>query len=142
MANLLLLLAIIIYALGYLGKPAKSALHSRSRDRLVVTGVLVLVISIQLVVSTDNGLHRAETFKGTMILGDRIVVNQDRVPPGEVQCYTYAGIETYTGEIGDPEAIAEAQQDGLSEFSPGPYETHRAEGLPRIPQCRSPQTAK
>jgi hypothetical protein len=142
MANLLLFLTILVYGLGHLGGPSKVVLHSGSRARLFVIGILAVVTSIQLVVSTDNGLNRAETSNESVMLGDRIVVNQDQIPHGEELCYALAGIETYTGEVGDNEALVEAQEDRLSEFSPGPYETYRAEGLPKISQCQSPQTAK
>jgi hypothetical protein len=136
MANLLLFLAIIVYALGRV--PATSLLHSHSRAPLVVSGVLAAVISIQLAVSTDDGLKGAHTSMDSMVLGDRLIVNRDQIPHNEELCYALAGIETYTGEVGDNEALTQAQADHLSELSPGPAQTYRAEGLPKLSECRSP----
>ena len=101
MANLLLLLAIIVYAIEHLEIPAAPALHSRSRPALVMVGALAVVIAIQLAVSTDNGLNSAQTFRNSMVLGDRLIVNRDQIPHGEEECYTFDGIGTYTGEFGD-----------------------------------------
>ena len=101
MANLLLLLAIIVWAIEHLENPAASALHSRSRPALVMVGALAVVIAIQPAVSTGNGLNSAQTFRNSMVLGDRLVVNRDQIPHEEEECYTFAGIGTYTGEFGD-----------------------------------------
>jgi hypothetical protein len=136
MANLLLLLAIIVYVLRQL--PAKAEFHSNSRAPFVVVGALAVVISIQLVVSTDNGLNSAQTSRGSMVLGDRLIVNRNQIPHGEELCYALYGIEKYAGEVGDNEAVAEAQGDRLSELASGPDQTYEAEGLPKLSECRSP----
>ena len=134
MANLLLLLAIAIYVLGRV--PAGAGLRGPARSALAVIGVLAAVIAIQLAVSTDNGLNRAETSKESTILGDRLIVNWNHIPHGQALCYAFA-VETYAGESGDSEALVEAQADHLSELSPGPDQIYKVEGLPKLSECRS-----
>ena len=136
MANLLLLLVIIVYVLRQL--PAKAEFHSNSRAPLVVVGALAVVISIQLVMSTDNGLNSAQTSQGSMVLGDRLIVNRDQIPHGKELCYALYGIEKYAGEVCDNEALVEAREDRLGELSPGPDQTYKAEGLPKLSECQSP----
>ena len=135
MANLLLLLATIVYALDRV--PAEAGIRGIARPALAAMGVVAAVVAIQLVVSTDNGLNRAEMSQTSMVLGDRLIVNLGQIPPAEVLCYAIAGIETYTGEVGDNGAVVEAQQDHLSELSPGANQTYKAEGLPRLSACPS-----
>jgi hypothetical protein len=138
MANLLLLLAIIVYALRHLGSPDKARLRQSSRARLAIFGILTVVIASQFVLSTHNGLNRAQASKESMVLGNRIIVNQVRIPHDEEGCYAFAGIETYTGEVGDNAALMQARADHLSELSFGPDQVYKAEGLPKLSACGSP----
>ena len=66
-----------------------------------------------------------------MRIGARLVVNRDRIPHAQQGCFDFA-IVKYAGELGDTQALAQAQEDRLSMFAEGPYQIYRAEGLPRV----------
>jgi hypothetical protein len=135
MANLLIPLAILVYALAHQhARPSVTSPASYlpiGRAHKLIVGGLACFLTIQFVSATANGLSQASTSQQSMRIGARLVVNRDRIPEAKQGCFAFA-IEEYAGEVGDTQALAQAQDDHLSMFSAGPYEIYRAEGLPRV----------
>lgn len=135
MANLFIPLAILVYALARHDAGASGTAHHSSRQigvaQKLIVGGAACFLAIQVVSATGNGLSQARASQQAMRIGARLVVNRDRFPHAKQGCFDFA-IVKYAGEVGDPQALVQAQEDRLSMFADGPYQIYRAEGLPRV----------
>ena len=127
MPNLLILLAIVIYAWG---RPAPVP----ARPALAAMGIALVLV--QFGIATRSGLTGSSAYDQHQATAGRLVVNLDSVPPAERNCYDLYGVVGYllfpaVHYVG----YAEAREDQLSIFAPGPRQIYRAEGLPELPQC-------
>ena len=137
MANLMIPIAIVSYALSRVATLAEVRGGAAPWPHVTVArklgiGALVCFVLIQVIVSTRSGIARASESRASMIIGSRLVVN-DNLAPADRRCYAFA-VEEYAGEVGDPLALAQAREDQLGPFSRGLYHLYRAGGPPSV--CR------
>ena len=125
MANLFIPLAILVYALARHDAGASGTAHHSSRQigvaQKLIVGGAACFLAIQVVSATGNGLSQARASQQAMRIGARLVVNRDRFPHAKQGCFDFA-IVKYAWEVGDPQALVQAQEDRLSMFADGPYQ--------------------
>ena len=86
--------------------------------------------------ATRSGLTGARAFDEHQATAGRLAVNLDTVPPRAQNCYDFYGVVEYLlFPVVHYVGYAEAKEDQLSIFAPGPRQIYRAEGLPELPQC-------
>jgi hypothetical protein len=128
MPNLLILLAIVIYAWGRLA-------HAHVPRTFAVIGVALLVV--QFAVTTRSGFAGSRAFDQHQATAGQLAVNLDAVMPQEQNCYDLYGVLPYLlFPVVNYVGYAEAKADHLSVFAPDFRHEYRAEGLPKFPQCR------
>jgi hypothetical protein len=137
MPNLVILIALV----SYLWSAVLTSVDWKHsfRNRLILTSVVGFV-AVQVVISTNAGIHGARYFDRHLTTGARLVVNLDRIPARSIGCYEFYGEFVYlvfSPAVTTYPAFEEARQDKLTVFSPALYRQYRAEGLPDISQCQA-----
>ena len=113
MANLLLPLGLIAY--GWSRLPNHFEVR-RLRPAVIAGGCLCgALVLVQFAVSTDYGLRQAQQHQTEVTTANRIVVNFDRIPRAERDCYEFALVGD-AGLVGDLAAIREARAERLTIF--------------------------
>jgi hypothetical protein len=127
MGGLLLLLAVLTYGL-----------RSVSGRRAVQIGVVTLlaIVAVQVVSSARYGVSQSVANKQTLETGARLVVNNDRVPPKQRECYDFSGLISYHLPLLSANFVRSVHADHLSVFAYRPYRVYRSEGLPIIRECQ------
>ena len=127
MANLLLPLGLIAYWWSRLPNHFEVR---RLRPAVIAGGCLCgALVLVQFAVSTDYGLRQAQQHQTEVTTANRIVVNFDRIPRAERDCYEFALVGD-AGLVGDLAAIREARAERLTMFSDG--RTYQELGLPSL----------
>ena len=127
MPNLLILLAIIIYAWDWLAR-------AHVARAFAVIGVALLVL--QSVIATRSGIVGSRAFDEHQATAAQLAVNLDAITPQERNCYDLNGVLAYLlFPVVNYVGYAEAREDHLSVFAPDFRHRYREEGLPRLAQC-------
>jgi len=125
MPNVLLLVAILIYAWAHVPK-----WHSSSRIRLVGFGTLAALVLVQSVFGNVQGISNGRNWYLSNVSLGRIIANLDQVPIRERSCYEHIGEGGF-----DNLYYQLAMRDHLSIFEPGTERLFRAKGLLVEPGC-------
>ena len=134
MANLLILLAILAYAWDRF-EPARIR---RSSVRVLVVSLAVVFLVAQFTVSTRAGIVNARAWDQRLSVSARLIVNIDKVPPSETECYDLYGVLAYVlfaPGVAGWYGFTEDREDHLNVFSAGQLQKYRGEGLPDISPC-------
>jgi hypothetical protein len=139
MPNIVLLVGIVVYLWAHPPNLMTATRQSSTPERLKALGTVTLAVFfvVQTVVATQFGITNARAFKASSEAVARVVVNLDRVPPGERACYFQSVV------VGPPVSVLEeardtAIRDQLTVFRPGAKQEYRDEGPPRIARCDRP----
>jgi hypothetical protein len=129
MPNLLILLAIVIYAWGWLAPV-------QGRRMVALIGIALLVV--QFAVTTRSGLIGSRGFDQHQATAGQLAVNLDAITPEDRGCYDLYGVLPYLlFPVVNYVGYAEAKQDHLNVFAPGFRQKYSAEGLPVLTHCRA-----
>ena len=139
MPNIVLLVAIAIYAWAYPPNLTTPRLHLTTGDRLKILGgsVFLAFFVVQTVVATQFGIVNARAFRASSEAVARVVVNLDRIPTAEQACYFQSVVVGPSFALLQ-EARSTAIQEQLSLFRRGADQKYLDEGPPRIARCDRP----
>jgi len=125
MPNVLLLVAIVIYAWAHVPK-----WHSSSGIRFVGFGTLAALLLVQSVFGNVQGISNGRNWYLSNVSLGRIIANLDQVPIRERSCYESVGESGFASSY-----YQLAMRDHLSVFEPGTERLFRAKGLLVEPGC-------
>lgn len=135
MANLVLLIAIVMYALAHIPallvrRPTRSAQQWLGWVALVVMTVFLI---LQATVASQFGLTRAPAIHSGMQQSARFFINLDRIPEQDLACERYVVVFPQAGAL--PSFWGNfriASQDQLGQFEPAAARSYRTEGPPPL----------
>ncbi len=129
MANLLMVLGIVLFALPRLPRWPRVRGLSPSPIRTAVAVMLVVVLVAQIASGAKYGLDNGRATYGQRVTGARLAVNLSDIPAAARG--PLASRYLYLPYPSIPVFVTIARQDGLGPFAPGPYQHYRALGPPR-----------
>jgi hypothetical protein len=129
MANLLLLMGVILFALQRLEMWRQARTFSTSPLRVAGIAIVAVALVAQIALSARYGIENAQATRDQRILGARIAVNLSAIPVAArsqmATTYLFARYADF------PIYFTLARQDELGAFASGPYQHYRTLGAPR-----------
>jgi hypothetical protein len=135
MPNLILLVAIVMYAWAHFRRRPSTPAGDRWRSHLASSAFIVLAILfiVQVTVATGFGFLNGRGSYTSRIEEARQAVNQDRLPARYAPCEVC--VESFFSDT-TPQKVRVATDDGLGEFRPGLVGHYRELGQPPLyPAC-------
>jgi hypothetical protein len=136
MANLILLMGIVMYALAHIPHRLRAAKAPwQRRAAWMALCVLALFLTVQVTEATEFGLTNGRAVSESLTTEARLVVNEDRVPKKDLPCALVT--ELFFLQPGwSPSRIEDAREGQLGELDPSSYRYYRELGPPaQFPEC-------
>lgn len=130
MSNLLLVVAVLIYGFRHVSFDA-----GKSSKGLAVAAGMAAFLVVQVVSATSYGMSQGAALKQELTIEARLAATTNLVPPKERLCYGVSGLFDYGLPIFKESLVDQLKHQRLTIFAPGPFESYRSDGLPRLAQC-------